>query len=97
MENLALRQQVTALKKKRPRPVLDDEDRAFWIVLGDRHIIRLGRSYLTYYHGDRSHLGLGKNTPDRRAVTPRPSPTAKVVALPRVGGIHHRYEWRAAA
>ncbi len=67
------------------------------IVLGDRHLLRLVRSYLTYYHGDRSHLGLGKDTPDRRAVTPRPSPTARAVALPCVGGIHHRYEWRAAA
>ena len=27
----------------------------------------------------------------------RPSPDAKVVALPRVGGLHHRYEWRDAA
>ena len=29
IENLALRQQVTALKKKHPQPVLDDVDRAF--------------------------------------------------------------------
>ena len=42
-------------------------------------------------------MGLGKDTPDGRPVTPRPSPTAKVVALPRVGGLHHRYEWREAA
>ncbi len=33
IENLALRQQVAALKKERPRPVLDDVDRAFWIAL----------------------------------------------------------------
>ncbi len=33
IENLALRQQVTALKKERPRPALDDADRAFWVVL----------------------------------------------------------------
>ena len=45
----------------------------------------------------RSHLGLGKDVPNRRAVTQRPSATAKVVALPRVGGLHHRYEWRVAA
>ena len=29
-ENLALRQQVTALEKERPRPLLDDVDRGFW-------------------------------------------------------------------
>ena len=33
IENLALRQQVTALKKERRRPVLDDIDRAFWVAL----------------------------------------------------------------
>jgi hypothetical protein len=33
IENAALRQQVTALKKERPRPTLDDTDRAFWVAL----------------------------------------------------------------
>ena len=67
------------------------------VILGERHLLRLLRSYVEYYHADRSHLGLAKDAPDRRTVTPRPSPTAKVVALPRVGGLHHRYEWREAA
>ena len=67
------------------------------VVLGERHFLRLVRSYITYYHEDRCHLGLDKDTPNKRAGTPRPSPTARVVALPRVGGLHHRYEWREAA
>jgi len=33
LENLALRQQVTALKLRRHRPKLHDADRAFWITL----------------------------------------------------------------
>ena len=33
LKNLALRQQVAALKKERPRPPLDDADRAFWVAL----------------------------------------------------------------
>ena len=33
IENLVLRQQVATLKKERPRPVLDDVDRAFWVAL----------------------------------------------------------------
>ena len=33
IENLALRQQVTALKQQRPRPRLDDADRGFWVAL----------------------------------------------------------------
>jgi hypothetical protein len=31
LENLALRQQVAALKKERPHPPLEDVDRAFWV------------------------------------------------------------------
>ena len=67
------------------------------IVLNERHLLRLVKSYVAYHHEDRTHLGLGKDTPFSRAVTPRPSLDAKVVALPRVGGLHHRYEWREAA
>ena len=59
------------------------------VVLGACHLIRLVRAYISYYHEDRCHLGLNKDTPSLRAVTHRPSPTAKVVALPRVGGLHH--------
>ncbi len=35
IENLALRQQDAALKKERPRPPLEDTDRAFWVALRD--------------------------------------------------------------
>ena len=67
------------------------------VVLGERHAVRIIRQYIAWYHADRTHLGLGKDTPEGRAVTSRPSGTARVVALPRVGGQHHRYEWRDAA
>jgi hypothetical protein len=63
------------------------------VVLSADHLRRLLRSYLAYYHEDRCHLSLGKDSPNRREVTPRPSPAATVIALPRVGGLHHRYEW----
>ncbi len=33
VENLALRQQICALKRERPRPLLNDVDRAFWVAL----------------------------------------------------------------
>lgn len=66
------------------------------VVVGERHLVRLVRSYINYYYEDRCHLGLNKDTPNTRAVTPRPSPTAKVIALPRVGGLHHRYERQEA-
>jgi len=67
------------------------------VVFGQRHLLRLMRSYVSYYHEDRCHLGLGKDTPHERPITARPSGTAKVVALPRVGGLQHRYAWREAA
>lgn len=70
------------------------------VVNNAAHLHRLLHSCIAYYHDDRCHLSLGKDAPNARAMTPRPSPSARVVALPRVGGIHHRYEWheeRAAA
>ena len=44
-----------------------------------------------------THLSLGKDTPIGRSVESRPGRDAEVVALPKVGGLHHRYEWRDAA
>ena len=70
---------------------------AYVVVFGHRHLLQLMRSYIDYYHEDRCHLGLDKDTPRERPLAPRPSSTAKVVALSRGGGLHHRYEWREAA
>ena len=67
------------------------------VVLSQRHLVALVTSFLRYYHEDRCHLGLERDTPEGRPVTRRPSSRAKVVALPRVGGLHHRYVWRQAA
>ena len=67
------------------------------VVLDQRHLVRLVRAYTSYYHDDRCHLGLGKDSPCGREVTPRPSQSAKGAALPRVGGLQRRYVWREAA
>jgi putative transposase len=67
------------------------------VVLAQQYLVRLVTSYIRYNHEDRCYLGLGRDTPEGRPVTPKPSPDAKVVALPRVGGLHHRYVWREAA
>jgi putative transposase len=64
------------------------------IVLTEQHLRRILRKYLEYYHGSRTHLALDKDTPERRK---RESPDGgKVIALPMVGGLHHRYTRRAA-
>jgi transposase InsO family protein len=67
------------------------------IVLNESHLSRILSSYFDYYHYDRTHYGLGKDTPVERPAQPRPTKGAKVIELPRVGGLHHRYEWRQAA
>ena len=61
------------------------------VVFGLRYMQHLLRDYVSYYHRDRCHLFLGKDAPEPRPILHRPSPTAKVIALPRVGGAHHRY------
>lgn len=64
------------------------------IVLGEQHLGRTLRNYLEYYHGSRTHLALDKDAPEPRK---RESiDGGKVVALPMVGGLHHRYTRRAA-
>ncbi len=67
------------------------------IVLNEKHLQRLLRSFLDYYHHDRTHLSLGKDPPTTRAVCAPLASSATVTSLPRVGGLHHRYEWREAA
>ncbi len=67
------------------------------VPFGERHLRGLLRSYIEYLHEDRTHLGLGKDCPLPRPIESRPGDDAKVVALPRVGGLHHRYRWRKAA
>jgi hypothetical protein len=67
------------------------------VVLNENHLRRLLHDYVTYYRVDRTHLGLRKDSPLSRPLTPKPSQKAKVVSLPRVGGLHHRYKWREVA
>jgi putative transposase len=67
------------------------------IVLNEEHLRRLLREFVEYYHTDRTHLSLGKDPPIPRAVCVPSSPSATVVSLPRVDGLHHRYERRDAA
>ena len=65
------------------------------IVLSERHLRRLLRTYVyDYYHGCRTHLSLGKDAPEPRAV--EPPEMGEVVELPLVGGLRHRYVRRAA-
>ena len=62
------------------------------IVLNEQHLKRLMSEYVRYYHEDRTHLGLAKDTPTGRpaAIRPREGEGA-IHSFPRLGGLHHRY------
>ena len=64
------------------------------IVLNERHLRRLLREYIDYYHTSRTHLSLDKDPPIPRPV--EPIKAGQVVALPCIGGLHHRYTRFAA-
>jgi len=64
------------------------------IILNQRHLRCVLARYVPYYHRARTHLSLEKD-----ALAPRRihEPTeGRVVASAEVGGLHHRYERRAA-
>ena len=67
------------------------------IVWNERRLRGTLRNYFDYYHKDCTHLGLDKETPLGRATCARNSSSDHLVEHSRVGGLHHRYEWRKAA
>jgi len=62
------------------------------IVLNKRHLERLMKDYVRYYHDDRTHLWLAKGTPAGREAENNTGLGRKVVSMPRLGGLHHRYD-----
>ena len=64
------------------------------IIVNERHLRRVLASDVACYHQSRTHLSLDKDCPQPRPIQP---PTiGTVIALPQVGGLHHRYERVAA-
>jgi transposase InsO family protein len=64
------------------------------IVTSERGLRRVLQAYIEYYLKSRTHLSLDKDSPtSRRAMPPE---DGAIVAIPHVGGLHHRYERRAA-
>ena len=64
------------------------------IVKNETGLRRILKSYLDYYERSGTHLSLGKDAPLERAI--QPLSTGPIVAIPQVGGLHHRYELIAA-
>jgi hypothetical protein len=64
------------------------------IILNELHLRRVLSSYFQYHHDARTHLSLNKDYPRPRLIQ---SPSSgNIIAFPEVGGLHHRYERRAA-
>jgi hypothetical protein len=64
------------------------------IIFDERHLRGVLSSYFCYYHKTRTHLSLDKDLSGE----PHRSPTRRRQdhRVPEVGGLHHRYERRAA-
>jgi len=57
------------------------------LIFGEQHLRLVLTLYSLYYNETRTHLGLGKDTPLRRAV----ERVGTVVTIPILSGLHHRY------
>ena len=64
------------------------------IVLNERQASRILSAYARYYNCARTHLALDKDDPESRRIQGRE--LGRVIAVPEVRGLHHRYERVAA-
>jgi putative transposase len=64
------------------------------IIFNERHLRHVLSGYFQYHHRTRTHLSPDKDCPQPRPI--QPLSAGKVIAFPEVGGLHHRYERRAA-
>jgi len=64
------------------------------IVLNEGCLYRHIQNFIAYYHRSRTHLALDKDSPEPRPI--QPPAAGRINPIPVVGGLHHRYERRAA-
>ena len=64
------------------------------IVFNEQSLRGHLRGFMDYYHRSRTHLGLQKDTPETRSI--QPAEPGRIMAIPPVNALHHRYERRAA-
>jgi hypothetical protein len=65
------------------------------IIFNLRHLKRIMNDYIRYCHDDRTHLALAKGTPAGREAEKNSVVGRKVISMPRLGGLHHRYDLAA--
>jgi transposase InsO family protein len=64
------------------------------IVFNARSLCRHLLTFCDYYHRSRTHLALAKDSPELRRI--QPPEAGGIISIPQMGGLHHRYERRAA-
>jgi putative transposase len=65
------------------------------IAVNERHLKRLMNEYIRSYHEDRTHLALAKETPTGREAKKASRAGSRIITIPRLGGLHHRYDLAA--
>jgi hypothetical protein len=64
------------------------------IVFSVAGLQRVLADYVAYYMNTRTHLSLGRDAPASGPVTPLSA--GRIVEIPQVNGLHHRYDRVAA-
>jgi len=64
------------------------------VIFNERHLHRVIRDYVDYYHHHRTHRALERDCPVPRSV--EAIDQGKIIEIPMVGGLHHRYARRTA-
>jgi len=98
---LGLEQKLIALRSPWQNPVVERligsirrECLDHVIVLNEQHLRQIMSDYIDYYHRHRTHRSLNSDSPETRSI--EPPDRGNIVALPLVGGLHHRYSRQAA-
>jgi putative transposase len=96
VDHMGIRQVITASRSPWQNPFAERvigsirrECLDHFLILNEAHLRRLLRAYLVYYNTVRPHQSLDNNSPQPRVV--EPSPRGRLIAVPQVGGLHHRY------
>jgi hypothetical protein len=65
------------------------------IILGEDHLRRVLKEYVSYFNTSRPHQGIQQTTPGEADRERPQGTTGNIVARPILGGLHHGYR-RAA-
>jgi putative transposase len=101
VKNLSIKEVLTAARSPRQSPYVErlvgsvrQDCLDHVIVLNEQHLRRIPRRYFDYCDRWRCHLSLQGDAPQPRAV--HGSELGRVIELPEVGRLHHRYVREAA-